>query len=236
VILNFHGIGEPGRAYEPGERRYWLSRAEFTRILDLVSAMPKSIDVRLSVDDGNRSDFEIIAPELKRRGLTATFFILAGKLDKPGYLQRSHVTDLARSGFEIGSHGLDHVDWAAADHASLQCEISKSKQIIESLIGRPVTAAAAPFGSYDCRVLRMLAHHGYCEVYSSDGGPRLTTAWPTPRQSLVTGLDIETLRRRVASYTWRECVSTELRVLAKSLLPHSLLDAGRMIKERLKTA
>jgi peptidoglycan/xylan/chitin deacetylase (PgdA/CDA1 family) len=226
-ILNFHGIGDALRPYEPLERPFWLSRDELGRVLDLVQAELDASDIALTVDDGNSSDYEILAPELRKRGLAATFFVLAGKLDQPGYLRRSQVRDLAKGGFEIGSHGLNHVDWVSSDDACLAREVGESKQIIEAVTGRPVNAAAAPFGMYDRRVLHALAKSGYRQVFSSDGGPRLTAAWPTPRQTLRSGFDIEALARQISRRSLRHRAHTELRVLVKSSLSRSAIQPFR---------
>jgi peptidoglycan/xylan/chitin deacetylase (PgdA/CDA1 family) len=229
-ILNFHGIGDASRPYEPGERPYWLSRDELVLVLDLVQAELDAADIVLTVDDGNSSDHEILAPELRRRGMAATFFVLAGKLDQPGYLRRSQVRDLAEGGFEIGSHGLHHIDWVSSDDGSLASEVGESKQIIEAVTGRPVTAAAAPFGLYDRRVLRALAKSGYRQVFSSDGGPRLTAAWPTPRHTLRSGVAIEALARQIGRRSLHHRARTELRVLVKSSLLRSAIQPFRQGK------
>jgi hypothetical protein len=51
----------------------------------------------------------------------------------------------------------------------------EAKAVLEQVIGRPITRAACPFGSYDRRVLRTLRGSGYRHVYTSDRG----TARPT---------------------------------------------------------
>ncbi len=219
VVLNFHGIGLASRPYEPGEQPYWLSRSELTNVLNVVRAMADAIDIELTVDDGNSSDYAVLAPELQKRGLTATFFVLAEKLDRPGYLKRSEVLELTRNGFAIGSHGLQHVDWALCDSAALAREAGQSKEIIEGVTGRPVLAAAAPFGSYDRRVLRALAKAGYRKVYSSDGWPRLSSCWPTPRRTLRTGIDVGVLTNEIGGLALHHRAFSEVRALAKSWLP-----------------
>ena len=88
VILNFHGIGVPSRALEPGEDRFWISRDAYRAILDAVVAANGVPSVSITFDDGNLSDIAIGAPELAARGLTATFFVLAGRLGTPGSLLR----------------------------------------------------------------------------------------------------------------------------------------------------
>ncbi|WP_404517161.1 polysaccharide deacetylase family protein [Bradyrhizobium ottawaense] len=207
------------RPYEPGEKPYWVGRDELERALDLVQSSRGAADIGLTVDDGNSSDFEIVAPELRKRDIKAAFFVLAERLDQNGYLRRSQVRELAGEGFEVGSHGLNHVDWTRVDDGTLEREVRDSKAIIEDIIGRPVTSASTPFGLYDRRVLRCLRRSGYRDVFSSDGTPRLTSAWPTPRQSLRSGFDIEALASRAARQSFWSLVGREVKIRAKCLLP-----------------
>jgi peptidoglycan/xylan/chitin deacetylase (PgdA/CDA1 family) len=232
-VLNFHGIGHASRPYEPGERRYWLTRQELADVLDLVQAMKAKRNIDLTVDDGNESDYAILAPELVKRDLTATFFVLAGKFDQPGYLRRSEVRELALNGFEIGSHGLHHVDWVSCDDASLQCEVDHSRKIIEDVTGRQVIMAAAPFGSYDRRVLSALGEAGYRRVFSSDGGPRLTDGWPIPRRTLRTNINVNALADEIDGFTLGRRVRSEIWTLAKSRLPGRALRSLRAGRQRL---
>jgi peptidoglycan/xylan/chitin deacetylase (PgdA/CDA1 family) len=75
-VLNlcFHGIGVPGRELEPGEENNWVEAAQFEELLDVIVRFPS---VRISFDDGNSSDAELALPALRRRNLTATFFVLS---------------------------------------------------------------------------------------------------------------------------------------------------------------
>jgi peptidoglycan/xylan/chitin deacetylase (PgdA/CDA1 family) len=181
VILNFHGIGEPPRAVSPGEYRVWVPVASFTAVLDAIRGRP---EVRITFDDSNRSDLELALPALRERGLAATFFVLAGRLDDPAHLSADDVRTLLEAGMTIGSHGMDHVDWRAADDDSLARELDTARRRLEAICGRPVTTAAIPFGRYDRRVLAALRRHGYTRAYTSDGGPARAGAWLLPRSSL----------------------------------------------------
>jgi peptidoglycan/xylan/chitin deacetylase (PgdA/CDA1 family) len=218
-IINFHGVGKPPRAYELGEEPYWVDRVYFENILDFVAQHPFSTGVRLTFDDGNSSDYAIAAPELRRRGLSGSFFVLAGKLGREGYLSSVQVRELSAEGFEIGSHGLNHVVWTNASNAELAREINDSKAILEDITGRSVQSAAVPFGLYDRRVLRELSRHDYHNVFSSDGGPRLTTTLPTPRYSLQRGVDLASLASLIekSSSTFGR-IRTEARLLTKWLI------------------
>ena len=92
INLTFHGVGEPTRRLEPGEEDVWLSCAQLSSILDAVANRG---DVRITFDDGNASDLHTALPALRARGLTATFFVVAGRLGTPGFLDDEDVEALA---------------------------------------------------------------------------------------------------------------------------------------------
>jgi peptidoglycan/xylan/chitin deacetylase (PgdA/CDA1 family) len=195
IILNVHGIGEP-REREPGESRYWISPDFYAGVLDLLAAAGRTMKVGVTFDDGNASDLLIGAEGLARHGMTACFFPLSDRLDTPGNLSRRDLAALAAMGHAIGSHGAAHLDWRRLDAAGLDREFDHARRIIAEAAGRPVTAAAIPFGSYDRHVLGALARRGYGTVYSSDGGPVLSRQQPLPRTSLHAGMtlaDVEAL-------------------------------------------
>jgi peptidoglycan/xylan/chitin deacetylase (PgdA/CDA1 family) len=181
VILNFHGIGTPSRPLEPGEERFWIGRDAYRAILDVVVAAVGGPAVRITFDDGNRSDIEIGAPELAARGLTATFFALAGRLGAPGSLAAGDLRELAAAGHRIGTHGYDHVDWRRLDAAGAAREFDAAPELLAEAVGRPIDEAAVPFGRYDRRVLNALSARGIAAVYTSDRGMVRGAPWIRPR-------------------------------------------------------
>lgn len=218
VIVNFHGIGRPQRPLEPGEAPYWLLEPQFADALSRIAAArtEPGLDVSITFDDSNASDFEIAAPQLERFGLTATFFVLTGRLTSPGSLSAAQVRALHAGGHTIGCHGIHHVDWRNCDDAMLTCEVDDAKARLEDIIGAAVTDAAVPFGHYNARVLRALWNSGYAHVFTSDGGTALPRAWLQPRTSLrfdtttdaldalIRGHDSVLHRaRRTASMAWK---------------------------------
>lgn len=184
VILNFHGIGTPGRPMEPGEAPYWVSEAFFEETLALAMFHKDRTRTDFTFDDGNLSDLEIALPALARHKMQATFFILADRIGATGSLSAADIRALALAGHRIGSHGAAHVDWKATDRDTLERELGPTtREAIARAAGRPVNTAAIPFGRYDARVLRALARQGYESIYSSDGGPWRPGQWPIPRTS-----------------------------------------------------
>lgn len=167
INLTFHGIGEPGRRLEPGEADIWVSREQMHSLLDCAVGRK---DVVITFDDGNASDLELALPALRDRGLTATFFVIAGRLGAPHFLDETGVRALAAAGMEIGCHGMHHRRWRGLDQSGLHGELVEAKAILEHTVEQPVTLAACPFGSYDRGVLRALRRCGYRHVFTSDGG------------------------------------------------------------------
>ena len=216
-IINFHGIGEAKRPYEEGEKPYWISVDSFRAILDLAAA--QDMPIGLSFDDGNDSDYLYAVPELQKRGLSADFFVLAGKIDKTGYLSAQQIAAIDNDPlFAIGSHGMDHQPWPLQDDAALMREIAQSQAILSQICGRSIESAGLPFGRYDRRVMAALKKSGYKIVYSSDGGPRLRRAMPIPRFSVRNDTKIEALAQMISKWqSMAQVIKTEMRVSLKAL-------------------
>jgi peptidoglycan/xylan/chitin deacetylase (PgdA/CDA1 family) len=192
----FHGIGTPQRELEPGEDVYWVAEDRFRRILDEVAAWP---GVRISFDDGNASDLEIGLPALLERGLTADFFVLAGRLGQPGSLDEDGVRELRRHGMAIGTHGMWHRSWRGMDPRERQEEFVAARERLADVAGAPVDAAACPRGQYDRRVLADLRRQGYTRVYTSDRRPARAGSWLQPRFSVRRDDEPATLRLEALS-------------------------------------
>ncbi len=181
IHLCFHGIGTPGRVLEPGEDRYWIAPELYAAIIDEVS---ERRDVRISFDDGNRSDVELGLEPLLRRNVNATFFVLAGRLDQPGSLGQDDLRTLRAHGMTIGSHGMDHRTWRGMDADTSRRELVEARKALVKASSGPVNEAALPMGQYDRSVLTMLRGLGYQAVHTSDRRWARQGSWVQPRFSV----------------------------------------------------
>ena len=191
INLCFHGIGTIVREREPGESRYWVTAERFQRILDVVIDRPQ---VRLSFDDGNRSDLAVALPALRERTLQASFFALAGRLDDPASLSPADLRELRASGMRIGSHGWTHASWRGLDDAAAQRELVEARAALAEASGGEIDAAALPLGRYDRRLLTRLRRIGYRTVYTSDRFPARSSAWLQARYSVTAADTAKTIR------------------------------------------
>jgi peptidoglycan/xylan/chitin deacetylase (PgdA/CDA1 family) len=158
-----------------------VSRRQLTEILDVVQGRS---DVRLTFDDGNRSDVDEALPALTERGLRAQFFVCPGRFGADGFVDAEDVRALRSAGMSIGSHGMDHVHWRRLEPSAVEREIVQAKRELEAALEAPVEAAACPFGAYDRRTLRALRGAGFRRVYTSDGGPAGARDWLVTRNTV----------------------------------------------------
>ncbi len=184
-ILAYHAIVEDGRKYLPPEwsAEHAVLLKQFRKQLDLLVAegwnavLPEALTnstlppktVVITFDDGHSSDV-IAARELKQRGLPAAFFVTWSRLGCASFLNRDQVVELEDWGFEIGSHGWAHVPLAHLPPADLNRHLTVSKQRLEALLGKPVNALAAPYGSCNHEVVACAIAAGYRRMMTSQFG------------------------------------------------------------------
>lgn len=207
----FHGIGECTREREPGEAAYWVADDTFLRTLDVLAGIPTT---RISFDDGNRSDVERALPALLERGLTATFFALAGRLDDPASLSASDLHELHDVGMRIGTHGWSHMSLARLGDADARREVIDARVALEEASGATVTDIALPLGRYDRALLQRLKAQRYRSVFTSDRFRARPGSWLQARFS-VTAADGPESVRSIAS---RRLGAADARNLAKSVI------------------
>lgn len=217
LVINFHGIGNPVGVPED-EAPFWCPSGAWAAFADALAEVDalSGVDLAVTFDDGNLSDISHAMPALRTRGLSATFFVCAGRLGAPGYLGESELQELLGEGMRIGSHGWDHVDLRPLGRDALRRETSEARSRLAEVTGTEVEDFALPFGSYDRRVLTALKHHR--RVYSSDAARTWMRGCPVPRHSYTRSwrpADIISLavQRRAWLAGWRDRV----RILTKSL-------------------
>ena len=191
INLCFHGIGAPAREREPGEARYWVSQELFLRVLDEVRL---SHSINLSFDDGNKSDVSIALPALQERGLRATFFPLAGRLEDPDSVGASDLQLLRSAGMTVGSHGWAHVPWRGLDADGLRRELVEARAVLTDASAGSIDAAALPLGRYDRALLGQLQDCGYATVFTSDRFPASPGRWLQPRYSVTANDNLDSIR------------------------------------------
>jgi peptidoglycan/xylan/chitin deacetylase (PgdA/CDA1 family) len=117
--------------------------------------------VLITFDDGYENLYTNAYPILKKYNISATMFIIVGNHDRPNYLNRQQLKELADNGIDMGDHTLNHAWLPTTDDKNLAVEISDSKKELESIIGKRVDFISYPLGGFDQRVRTAVMRAGY---------------------------------------------------------------------------
>jgi peptidoglycan/xylan/chitin deacetylase (PgdA/CDA1 family) len=181
IIVTYHAVevGPPPLCIEPALFRKHVEclvglGATTLTIAQLADALrsgelpPRA--VAITFDDGCASAVRVAAPLLADRGLTATFFCVAGYLGRtnewptqPKEMLRLELASagelrgLAEAGFEIGAHGFEHAPLSRAVPELARSELETAKHLIEEAAGVDVCSFAYPYDAPPSAAARALA-------------------------------------------------------------------------------
>tara|TARA_B100000963_G_scaffold152543_1_gene132886 strand:+ start:2624 stop:3382 length:759 start_codon:yes stop_codon:yes gene_type:complete len=144
----------------------------------------------ITFDDGNISDYEDAFPALLEKDMKATFFLIASKIGQKGFVSWSNIKEMQKYGMNIGSHGLDHINFRKIDRKKIEKEFGTSKQIIEDKLGTKVTSFSYPFGEYTSSSHEMGQKTGYKYLFTSDHGLANSSDQILPRNSINSTMSI----------------------------------------------
>jgi peptidoglycan/xylan/chitin deacetylase (PgdA/CDA1 family) len=96
--------------------------------------------VSLTFDDARPVHLDVVVPELNKRHLHATFFVIVSKLTRLDDWRR-----VQAQGHEIGNHSVTHEHPAALTVASEQLQVEDAKDFLESNFKSQVSIFAYPY-------------------------------------------------------------------------------------------
>jgi peptidoglycan/xylan/chitin deacetylase (PgdA/CDA1 family) len=116
----------------------------------------------ITFDDAYENIFINAFPILKKLGFSAICFIIANKIGdyndwdkykkkfkKMKLMNFDQINIWVKSGFNIGSHTMDHVDLTKLNKDDKINQIVNSKKLLSSMFNAHINTFAFPFGSYD---------------------------------------------------------------------------------------
>jgi peptidoglycan/xylan/chitin deacetylase (PgdA/CDA1 family) len=210
-VLCYHQLRSPSTRDAAVERPYIMSPGRFRSQLDALvrrgyhtispnqllshlttGAMLPPRPVLLTFDDAVDDQFRIAFPELRRRGMTATFFVMTVVLGHPGYMTRDQVRHLEGAGMTIGAHTWDHhrVDQYVGDDWRIQ--IDEPMRALELTVGHPIRFFAYPYGVWSHEAFARLRHAGVLAAFQLADRP---ISFSDP---------LMTIRRKIASPKWSD--------------------------------
>jgi peptidoglycan/xylan/chitin deacetylase (PgdA/CDA1 family) len=183
LILLYHSVGHQGwamSAQQFSEQMNWLAdHCSVLSLTNLIQAEPgRDIQVALTFDDGYQSLYEQALPILIEKKLTATVYLNTGWMGQKEderqvsranlghypdetFLLWSEVEALYQAGWEIGSHGVNHYNFAEVQASVARQELAASKQAIEQRLKTSCVHFSYPWGRYSPNLQGIVKSCGY---------------------------------------------------------------------------
>ncbi|MFH1772402.1 MAG: polysaccharide deacetylase family protein [Candidatus Omnitrophota bacterium] len=138
--------------------------------------------VVITFDDGYKDNL-IALDSLNNYGFPATIFIVAGNIEKEGYLSSGDINMLYKSSrIRIGSHTFSHAYLPDTPTYKLKEEINYSKEILEEISSAPVLTLSYPSGGFDTSTVAEVKDAGYiCACTTNRGFSRETNLYALRR-------------------------------------------------------
>lgn len=165
--------------------------------------------VVITVDDGHRTQIEVMAPMLAPTRWPVTLFIYPSAISNASYAMRwEQLKQMQATGqYTIQSHTYWHPHFVKerrqqppADFERFaRTQLLKSKTVLEDRMGKPITQLAWPFGIFDEGVMEMAASLGY-QASMALGNKPCTAADPMqalPRYLMVDEFSGKRLRHLI---------------------------------------
>jgi peptidoglycan/xylan/chitin deacetylase (PgdA/CDA1 family) len=200
TVLMYHAIDGTDVEGGPADPHYTVSRTSFRRhlanvrnaglrvssVARIMSAGPAQDVVGFTFDDGHASNAPA-ALDILDQGGSADLFINPAMVGQAHFLDWQALSDLARSGISIQSHGDTHRYFDGLSDGEVEQELSASKAKIEDRIGQAVSLFAPPGGRLNPRVAGIAERLGYRGICSSRSGLWQTrdNPWRIPRLAVL---------------------------------------------------
>jgi peptidoglycan/xylan/chitin deacetylase (PgdA/CDA1 family) len=180
MVLYYHSIS-------PEQRQH------FARQMDMLVAYatPIAVDIKeqlttdrfyaaVTFDDGFRTFAQNALPELQKRRIPSTMFVVSGCMGQnPSWLTESYLdnqTEITMSVDELlsmpqewvtfGSHTVTHPPMTKLSAQTAKDELVNSRRQLERSLGRSITLFSFPYGLYNQNLLDWCREAGYQRVFT----------------------------------------------------------------------
>lgn len=179
----------------------------------------------VTVDDGGAAYHGWIAERLERRGWRGHCFVSTDWIGHSGFLRREQVRELAERGHVIGTHSASHpLGFSALPFSEMVSEWSRSRAVLEEIVGRRVEVGSVPGGYFSPAVARAAREAGLRVLFTSEPVTRVNEDGDlliVGRFTIRRGDAHDRARRLVSAPAWTrsaEWASWNVKGLVKPLL------------------
>jgi peptidoglycan/xylan/chitin deacetylase (PgdA/CDA1 family) len=146
----------------------------------------------LTFDDGDPSHLDVAIPELNKRKMKGTFFLIANKVER-----KDEWRSILKEGHEIGNHTLDHKHPKELTEKEANAQVVGARNVLQKEFGVPVDTFAYPFTEMTPDLRRWVERSS---LFARGGGEhelKPTGAidwWNLPARTTMTHYSIQTYK------------------------------------------
>lgn len=205
-VLCYHHIREPKAGQSESMKSYSVSPAQFAEQMKALkdsgyqTILPDQLydylvhdgtlpskPVMLTFDDTDEEQFSIGENEMQKYGFKGVFFIMTISINRPRYMSKEQLRELADKGNVVEAHTWDHHMVTKYKGADWDTQLVKPTKQIETITGRTVRYFAYPFGLWNQAAIPELKSRGYKMAFILSTKRDSTEPLYTVRRMIVPG-------------------------------------------------
>jgi peptidoglycan/xylan/chitin deacetylase (PgdA/CDA1 family) len=129
----------------------------------------------VTFDDGFKNFYDCALPELVKRGIPATMFVISDAIGKTfgpeGYPEQvmslEQIRTLPENLVTIGSHTMTHAFLPSINLDQAKREIALSRVKLEEQLNRSIVLFSFPYGGFNQKLVEICQEAGYRRVFST---------------------------------------------------------------------
>ncbi len=205
-VLCYHHIREPKPGQSETMKSYSVSPSQFAQQMKALkdsgyetvlpdqlynylvhgAALPAK-PVMLTFDDTDEEQFSIGYQEMKKYGFKGVFFIMTISINRPRYMSKEQLKQLADEGNAVESHTWDHHMVTKYQGEDWEKQFVKPRKTIEDITGKAATYFAYPFGLWNQAAIPELKKAGFKMAFILSTKRDSTEPLYTIRRMIVPG-------------------------------------------------
>ena len=205
-VLCYHHIREPKPGQSETMKSYSVSPAQFAQQMKALkdsgyeTILPNQLynylvhgatlpakPVMLTFDDTDEEQFSIGYQEMKKYGFKGVFFIMTISINRPRYMTKEQLKQLADDGNAVESHTWDHHMVTKYQGEDWEKQFVKPRKTIEDITGKPATYFAYPYGLWNAAAIPELKKAGFKMAFILSTKRDSTEPLYTIRRMIVPG-------------------------------------------------
>jgi peptidoglycan/xylan/chitin deacetylase (PgdA/CDA1 family) len=175
VVLYYHSVPAERRQAFAGQLDVLLRKAKTIGVTDRVILEQGTLYAAVTFDDAFENFVDVALPELTKRNISATVFVITDALGKTfgpaGHAERVmstwQVQALPENLVTIGSHTSTHPYLPSLNESDAKRELAESRMKIEQILNRKVQLFSFPFGGFTNELVESCREAGYQRVFTT---------------------------------------------------------------------